>query len=84
MRTIIRKWGNSLALRIPKSLLDENNIFEGNELKIYSEDGKIILEPEVKTPRQGWELAAKQAYLNEDDKLLMDFSTEFEGEEWTW
>jgi len=42
----ISKWGNSLALRIPKSISDELNLEDGMELQVYSEQGKIIIEPD--------------------------------------
>ncbi len=40
------KWGNSLAVRIPKSLLESAHLKEGDlfELRV-SEDGSIVLRP---------------------------------------
>jgi antitoxin MazE len=84
MRTTVSKWGNSMALRIPKSILDENKLQEGSQVEIISKDGKIILEPQEKKVREGWEKAAMEAHQNDDDKLMMDFSNEFDKEEWTW
>jgi antitoxin MazE len=39
------KWGNSHAVRIPKTVLDQTRIREGDELEIRVEDGRIALEP---------------------------------------
>lgn len=86
MRTTvsISKWGNSMALRLPKSILDENHLVEGSKIDIVSEEGKIILKPQLKKIREGWEQAAMEAHQNEDDKIMMDFNNEFDKEEWKW
>jgi len=84
MRATVSKWGNSMALRIPKSILDENMLQEGCQVEIFSKDGKIILEPQEKKVREGWEQAAMEAHQNSDDELTIDFSNEFDKEEWTW
>jgi antitoxin component of MazEF toxin-antitoxin module len=84
MKTTVSKWGNSMALRIPKSVLEENMLHEGSQVEIISKDGKIILEPQEKKVREGWEQAAKEVHKSNDDKLMMDISNEFDREEWTW
>jgi len=84
MKTTVSKWGNSMALRIPKSLLEASKLAEGSEVEISLIDGKIILEPQEKEVRDGWEHAAMEAHNNGDDKVLLDFSNEFDKEEWTW
>lgn len=45
MRTAVKRWGNSLGVRIPKSILEENSLKEGSEINIISKDGTIIFEP---------------------------------------
>ncbi|WP_025007183.1 hypothetical protein [Marinilabilia salmonicolor] len=37
-----------------------------------------------KNVRQGWDKAAREAHENGDDKLMLDFSDDSEGNEWTW
>jgi len=39
------KWGNSHAVRIPKTILEQVEIREGDELEIRVEEGRIALEP---------------------------------------
>jgi antitoxin MazE len=39
------RWGNSHAVRIPKTVLDQTQIGEGDELEIRVEGGHIALEP---------------------------------------
>ncbi len=39
------RWGNSQAVRIPKAILEQCNLREGEELQILVENGAIWLEP---------------------------------------
>ena len=48
MTTKIKKWGNSLALRIPHSYAKVANIEEGNEVNLKLYKNKIIIEKEPK------------------------------------
>ena len=45
MRTRIQKWGNSLALRIPKSFAAEVRLKQGSEVEISPIDGKLVVSP---------------------------------------
>jgi antitoxin MazE len=45
MKTRIQKWGNSLALRIPKSLVDEAGLQKGAAIELSLEDGKLVISP---------------------------------------
>lgn len=45
MRTRIQKWGNSLALRIPKALAAEVHIEQESLVEVSLVDGKLIVEP---------------------------------------
>ncbi len=45
MRAQLKKWGNSLALRIPAGFLDELNLSENSTLDVRVEDGKLIIAP---------------------------------------
>lgn len=47
--TYVRKWGNSLAIRLPQSLLAQLNLQADGEVKISLEEGRLILSP-VKKP----------------------------------
>lgn len=41
----IAKWGNSLAVRIPRDALRELNVAEGEELTLAVEGGALVLRP---------------------------------------
>jgi antitoxin MazE len=43
--THIRKWGNSLAVRFPHSLLAQLDLHADGEVEIRVEDGRLILLP---------------------------------------
>jgi len=45
MHTQVQKWGNSLAIRIPKSFAKETNIDKGSFVDLSLSDGKIIATP---------------------------------------
>ena len=46
MNTKITKWGNSLALRIPKSFAKAINLEEGNDVKIKIEKDNLVVKKE--------------------------------------
>jgi antitoxin MazE len=45
MRARISKWGNSLAIRLPKAYLAETELGEGDEVEVSVADGRIIITP---------------------------------------
>jgi antitoxin MazE len=44
-RVQIVKWGNSQAVRLPKRVLEEANLGEGDEVVVSARNGRIELEP---------------------------------------
>ena len=45
MQTRVQKWGNSLAVRIPKSCATETHLDQNTVVEVSVEDGRIILAP---------------------------------------
>jgi len=39
----IRKWGNSLGIRIPKSLAEDVRVAEGTQVDIRVENGRLVI-----------------------------------------
>ena len=74
--------GNSKGVRIPKAILEQCNIDDEVELEV--KDGKIILEPSVNKPRQGWDDQFAAMAENQDDRLLIDDALEMDTDEWEW
>lgn len=45
MRTAVKRWGNSLALRIPGTYAAETRITEGSDVEISLKSGALIVRP---------------------------------------
>ena len=45
MKTRVQKWGNSLALRIPKSFADEVGLRKETPVEVSLADGRIVVTP---------------------------------------
>ena len=45
MRTRIQKWGNSLALRIPKPFAEEAQLTEDSAVDVSVRNGKLVVVP---------------------------------------
>ncbi len=45
MKMQIQKWGNSLALRIPKPFAIESKVEQGSVVEVSLEQGKIVVVP---------------------------------------
>jgi len=43
MRTRIQKWGNSLALRIPRPFAEESNLHEDSAVDVTIRNGKLMV-----------------------------------------
>ena len=61
MQTAITKWGNSLAIRLPKTFTEQIGINEKNKIEIIIEKDKIILQK----PRQN--LKTLLSKINKDN-----------------
>ncbi len=47
MKTKIQKWGNSLALRIPKSFAQEIGLDSNSPVDVLLLEGKLVVVPEA-------------------------------------
>jgi antitoxin MazE len=43
--TLVSKWGNSLALRLPKSVAREARLGEGDTVDVSVDNGTIVIRP---------------------------------------
>ncbi len=48
MKTRVQKWGNSLALRIPKSFASEVGLQSESPVEVTMADGKLVIAPVTK------------------------------------
>jgi antitoxin MazE len=58
MTTTIQKWGNSQGIRLPKIILDDLNITEGEEVELFVQNSTIIIKPSKKKRKTIQELFA--------------------------
>jgi antitoxin MazE len=48
MRAHLRKWGNSLAIRIPRPFAEEANLHENSAVDVSVRSGKLVIAPVTK------------------------------------
>lgn len=81
---ILKKWGNSVGVRIPSSLLKAAHLSIGESLEIAVNDkGHLTLVP-VSDKQHDWEErfnAIADESSAEDDVYI---ENDFDDEEWTW
>jgi antitoxin MazE len=70
-----RKWGNSLAVRIPKSFADAINASDGKRAELTIKNGTLVLQPLAKSKR-------KPRYTL--DELLAGMTRDNVPQEITW
>ncbi len=81
---VLTKWGNSIGLRIPATIIKEAHLAAGNELKmIVNQDNSFTLIP-VNNAQESWTEQFNAAADAKQDRLLLDLPNEFDEEEWTW
>lgn len=69
MRIPVQKWGNSLAVRIPKAIARESGIDSGTAVDLQLVKGNIVLRPEPK-PRYSLDgLLAEVSDANRHDEI---------------
>jgi antitoxin MazE len=70
METVIKKWGNSLAIRIPSLIAKDLSLKEGSSVEIEDDRGKIVIKPKKKND-------LKEMLNNIDNKNIHgEFETE--------
>ncbi len=45
MKSTVQKWGNSLAIRVPKSFASEIDLYQGAEIDLVLLENKIQIKP---------------------------------------
>ncbi len=64
MTTRVQKWGNSLALRIPKPLATEVGLQDNSPVELSLCDGKLVITPAAKPAISLDDLLAKVTKKN--------------------
>lgn len=80
----LKKWGNSMGVRIPSSLIKEAHLEPGEILDIViNEDGALILTP-TKSKQEKWREQFNAIADDANKEKLIDFPNQFDEEDWTW
>lgn len=64
MTSQIQKWGNSLALRIPKAIAQQVGVSHSSEVEISVQEGKIVIAP---LPAARYDLAGLLAQVTPEN-----------------
>ena len=70
MQAAVRKLGNSSGVIIPKPLLHDLGIAEGDLVEMTLEAGRIVLVPKKRRARAGWADASRSIAEAQDDALV--------------
>jgi antitoxin MazE len=84
MRTAVRKLGNSSGVIIPKSLLRDLGVTEGDPIEMIAEAGRIVLVPIKQAPRADWGEASERIAEAGDDQLVWPEFSNVEDEDLIW
>lgn len=82
MKVCMVKIGKSRGVRLPESVIEEAGLEDVVELQVR--EGAVIIRP-VRTPRSGWEEAAR-AQRKRGEDVLLDPATPtcFDHKKWKW
>ena len=80
MQGVVRKWGNSAAIRLPAGVLEAVSLKINQAVEVREEDGRIIIEPVRAVPLKLEELVSR--ITNENCHDEMDFGPSAGGESW--
>jgi antitoxin MazE len=84
MRVALRKMGNSSGVIIPKPFLAEIGAQSGDAIDMAVEDGRIVIAPVVRRPREGWAEASRALVEADDDGLAWPEFPNADDETLTW
>jgi len=76
MKTHVQKWGNSLAVRIPKSFAEEMGVGNNAPVEMSLEEGALVVKPDRE---RTWDLDALLAKVT-DENMHPEWEAERSGE----
>jgi antitoxin MazE len=69
MKTAIQRWGNSLALRIPRTYATETRISEGSEVELTLKSGTLVVRPVARKRHSLTDLLKRITPTNRHDPI---------------
>ena len=79
MLTRIQKWGNSLAVRIPRVIAEDMNLAEGTDVEMTVRKGKIVIASPKKKKYRLDDLLGKVSDDNLHDEVKAPHTAEKES-----
>ena len=52
MPSTVRKWGNSLGIRLPKAVAEQADLTDGTDIEFAVDEGVLKIRPVRRAPRQ--------------------------------
>lgn len=80
MKSQIGKWGNSLAIRIPKNAVEALALEANTSIEVVVEDGKLVLTPVTDLPELSLEELLAQ--VQDAPELEVDWGESMGNEAW--
>jgi antitoxin MazE len=80
MKTCVKMWGNSLALRIPRPLAEEAGLREDSAVELSLEKGRLVIVP-IMAPRYALKVLLAQV-TSENLHGEVDTGAAVGGEAW--
>jgi antitoxin MazE len=84
MRAAIRRMGNSAAILLPKPVLAHLHVSAGDVLDLDLQEGRVVLSPAQRHPREGWAEAAKALADAGEGPLEWPQFENADDEDWAW
>lgn len=81
MTAVISKWGNSQGLRVPKDIMKTLHLSVGDEVNIFVQNNKAIIEP-IKKEKIKYDINELVAKIPKDYKAKEEFILSVGKEEW--
>jgi len=69
MKTAVQRWGNSLALRIPRTYAAETRISEGSEVELTLKSGALVVRPVARKRRALADLLKRVSRVNRHEAI---------------
>lgn len=81
MTAVISKWGNSQGLRVPKDVMKILHLSVGDEVNIFVQNNKAIIEP-VKKEKIKYNINELVAKIPKSYQAKEEFTSSIGLEEW--
>lgn len=69
MKTAVQRWGNSLALRIPRTYAAETKISAGSEVELTLKSGSLVIRPVLRKRHALADLLKRVTAANRHDSV---------------